>query len=107
MRQGCPQNINSSMWGIWIDGRDSGRGSSAYGEAYGENVMPALQMVYDTPFENELKVTVFMKIKEHLRIPWRNYKNPFHREVRKCHQRALPKTRVEEIMSTVSVVNAE
>jgi len=107
MRQGCPQNINSSMWGIWIDGRDSGGGSSAYGEAYGQKVMPALQMVYDTPFENELKVAVFMKIKEHLGVPWRGYDNPVHYEVGPCHESALPKTRVKEIMSTVSVVNAE
>jgi len=103
----CPQHADSTMWGIWIDGRDSLKGANAYGEGYGPLFTQALQMIYDTPLEKGIDVGIFLKIQEHLvgEGRWRTYHNPVCGEVQTCQKSALPAARVEEIMSNVTVLD--
>lgn len=99
----CPQHADTTMWGIWIDGRDSSRGANAYGKTYGHRVKSALQVIYDTPVESQLDYDLFEKIRNKIGASWRPYPNPVLSEVGTCHHSALPSARVEQIMSHISV----
>jgi len=101
----CPQRVDPSMWGIWIDGRDSEKGPNAYGEDYGAKVMKGLQMVYDTPAGQKIDAHIFVKIKDILGMSVAGASLPptLTGEVGPCQKGALPAKRRKEILSTVSV----
>lgn len=106
----CPDVVLPKMWGIWIDGRDSDKGPKAYSSNYAQMLIPALQALYNEPLEGtlqgKLNENTFLLIRILLRASWRYYENPIANEVGICHRLRLPKERVREIMSTVTVVDS-
>jgi len=103
----CPQRVNQSMWGIWVDGRDAQKGPTGYGKKYHEDVMVALQHAYGQASQQEvIDMKFFTSIKKKMGAIWRQYTNPIYKEVRTCHKE-LPPAQLKEIMSTVSVLDEQ
>lgn len=99
----CPQHVNTSMWGIWIDGRNSGGGENAYGKDYAP--LDAFEKIYSIPLDRKLDVQLFLEIKHSLQQKWRHKDNPIYLEVANCHKEVIPAAQVKKIMSTVSVLD--
>merc|ERR1719245_367340 len=68
-------------------------------------------MIYDTPLEGQSDATVFLKILDTVKKTgendgWRWFDNIVKLHMAKCYEEAMPAARVDEIMSTVSVMDS-
>jgi len=90
----CSHKTDDLSWGVFMDGRDAGKGKYAYGKEYHANVRQTLQTVYKMVPSNDtsaLHMSTFMKIakelKEHLRGP---HANGALFAVKNCNKKTLP-----------------
>jgi len=104
----CEKVANEQMWGVWIDGRSATKGKDAYGKGYHRAVMSSLQSVYQlVPDGADANLDIYLQVMRNLQQSWRSFPNPIRKEIKQCHEDAMPEDTIRKIMTTVQVVDAD